>query len=67
MNKDGSDGCRVCFTAREYATGDNDLRLDGAVVKITDVFTAEHENRTMRRLFFHNRGYTYAIVLFYAK
>jgi hypothetical protein len=67
MNKDGSDGCRVCFTAREYAVGDNDLQLDGAVVKITDVFTAEHENSTMRWLFFHNRGYTYAVVLFYSK
>ena len=24
MNDDGSDGCCVCFTAREYSAGDND-------------------------------------------
>jgi len=62
----GSDGCHVCFTAREYAAGDNDLRLDGATVKITEVFTAEHVNRMMRRLFFHNCGYAYAVVVLYA-
>ncbi len=60
------DGCRVCFMAREYAAGDNDLRLVGAVVKITEVFTAEHANRTMRRLFFHNCSYANAVVVSYA-
>ena len=65
IDKNGSDGCRVCFTAREYASGDNDLRLDGAVVKITEVFTAEHANLTMRRLFFHNCGYANAVVVLY--
>ena len=29
IKSDSSDGCRVCFTAREYAMGDNDLCLDG--------------------------------------
>ena len=66
IDENGSDGCRVCFTAREYAAGDNDLRLDGATVKITEMFTTEHVNRMMRRLFFHNCGYAYAIVVLYA-
>ena len=65
-NDDGSDGCCVCFTAREYAAGDNDLRLDGSIVKLTDVFTAEHENRSMRYLFHRNCGYAYAVVVLYA-
>jgi hypothetical protein len=55
--------CRVCFAAREYAAGDNDRRLDGAIVQIVEVFTADHPNSTMRRLFHHNRGYASAIVL----
>jgi hypothetical protein len=63
IHDDGSEGCRVCFAAREYAVGDNDRRLDGAIVQIVEVFTADHPNSTMRRLFHHNRGYTSAIVL----
>ena len=66
IEENGFDGCRVCFTAREYASGDNVLCLDEAVVKITEVFTAEHANRTMRRLFFHNCGYANAVVVSYA-
>ncbi len=65
MNDDGSDGCRVCFTAREYTVGDNNRRLDGAVFKLIDVFTAEHENRSMRYLFHRNCGYGYAVVVSY--
>jgi hypothetical protein len=68
MVKDNrSDGCCVCFTVREYAAHDNDLQLDDAIVKIIDIFTADHDNRTMRRLFYHNCGYAYAVVLSYAK
>ena len=66
MNSDGSDGCCVCFTAREYTAGDNDRRLDGAKVKLTDVFTAENENRSRHHLFYRNCGYAYAVVLSYA-
>ena len=68
IEENGSDGCRVCFTVREYASGDNDHRLDEAVVKITEVFTAEHVNRMMRQLFFHfhNCGYANAVVVSYA-
>jgi hypothetical protein len=63
INDDGFEGCRVCFSAREYAAEDNDRRLDGAIVKIVEVFTADHPNSTMHRLFHHNCGYAYAIVL----
>ena len=66
INDNGSEGCRVCFAAREYVAGDNDHRLDGAIVKIVEVFTADHPNSMMRRLFHHNRGYASAIVLSFA-
>ena len=36
VREDGTDGCRACFTAREYAIGPNACRLDGALVKITE-------------------------------
>jgi len=63
IHDDGSEGCRVCFAAREYAAGDNDRRLDGAIVQIVEVFMADHPNSMMRRLFHHNHGYASAIVL----
>jgi hypothetical protein len=63
IRNDGTDGCRVCFAAREYAAGENGQRLDGAIVRITDVFTPESENSSVRRLYHHNRGYAYAVVL----
>ncbi len=66
INDDGSDGCRICFAAREYAVGENDYRLDGAIVKLTDVFMMDHENRSMRYLFHRNCGYAYAVVVSYA-
>ena len=65
MNEDGSDDCRVCFTAREYAAGDNDRRLDGAIVKITDVSSTDHQNHSMCHLFHRNCGYASAVVLSY--
>ena len=65
VNNDSSDGCCVCFTAREYTAGDNDICLDGAVVRIFEVFSADHENRTMRCLFHHNCGYAYAVIMAY--
>jgi len=63
INDDGSEGCCICFAAREYAAGENDRRLDGAIIKIVEVFTADHPNSTMRRLLHHYRGYAYATVL----
>ena len=46
--------------------GDNDHRLDGSIVKLTDIFTAEHKNRSMCYLFHRNCGYAYAVVVSYA-
>jgi hypothetical protein len=65
MNANGSDGGRVCFTVREYTAGDNDRRLDGAIVKITDVSSTDHENLSMYHLFHCNRGYASAVALSY--
>ena len=63
INGDGTDGCRVCFVAREAAAGGNAARLNGAAVCVVDVFTSDHENRAMRRLFHHNRGYAYGRIV----
>ena len=63
IKSDGSDGCCVCFVAREVAASGNAARLNGAVVCVMDVFTSDHENRAIRRLFHHNRGYTYGRIV----
>jgi len=39
INDDGSESCRICFAAREYVAGENDRHLDGAIVKIVEVFS----------------------------
>jgi hypothetical protein len=57
---DGTDGCRVCFTPREYAIGENSQRLDGCLLRIMEVFLPDSENRSMRALYHRNRGYAYA-------
>ena len=54
---DGTDGCRVAFLAKEYAAGDRGLRLNGAIVRIVDVFQPDNPNRMARRLYHHNHGY----------
>ncbi len=63
LNPDGSDGCRVGFASREFAAGPNGVRFDGSLVRLITVYTADHENRTARRLFHHNRGYAVAEVI----
>ncbi len=65
MNADGSDGCRECFTAGEYAAGSNDCRLDSVIIEITDVSSAEHNNHSMHYLFHCNYRYASAVVLPY--
>ena len=60
VREDGSDGCRICFTAREYAFGENAKRLDGLLLRVTDVFLPDSPNRSMRQLYHRNRGYAYA-------
>ena len=63
IRNDGSDGCRVCFTSCEFAAGENGRRLDGAIVRIAQMFTPESKNRSMRHLYYHNCGYAYATIL----
>jgi hypothetical protein len=63
MNKDGTDGCHVCFVAREVSAGGNAIQLDGAIISICAVFTSDHYNRSMRHLFHHNRGYAHAKIV----
>ena len=60
MKDDGTDGCRVCFAAREYGTGNTAAKLDGAILRITDVVTPDCANSSMRALYHRNRGYAYA-------
>ena len=47
IRDDGADGCLVCFTSREFAAGEDGHSLDGAIVRITHMFTPELENRSM--------------------
>ena len=35
----------------------NGLRFDGATVRIVEMFLPDNPNRTVRRLYHHNRGY----------
>ena len=63
INGDGTDGCRDCFVAREVAAGGTAARLNGSVVCVVDMFTSDHENRAIRRLFHHNRGYAYGRIV----
>ena len=60
VNDDGSDGCRVCFAAREYAAGVTGQLLDGASVWIKEMVLPDDENASKRALFHHNRGYAIA-------
>ena len=63
INGDGTDGCRVCFVATEVAAGENAARLNGAVVCVVNVFTSDHENRAIWRLFHHNCRYAYGRIV----
>ena len=60
VRNDGGDGCRICFTAREYAIGENAHRLDGLLLTVTEVFLPDSPNKSMRHLYHRNRGYAYA-------
>ena len=50
----GFEPVTVGASANQYAN---------ALVQLTDVFHPEVANRSMRRLYHHNRGYAYAVVL----
>jgi hypothetical protein len=60
---DGSDGCRVCFAAREFAVGARGQSLDGCMVMITEMVLPDDANSAKRHLFHRNRGYAIAEVL----
>jgi hypothetical protein len=60
VRDDETDGCHICFTAQEYACGPHAHKLDGALLSITKVFHSDLDNRSMRALYHHNRGYEYA-------
>jgi hypothetical protein len=59
VRDDGSDGCRVCFTAQEYAIGENATQLDGSLLRITEVSLPDSANRSTGALYHRNRGYVY--------
>ena len=63
VRDDGTDGCRVCFTAREYAIGPTACRLDGSLLKITEVYLPDSANSSMRMLYHRNRGYAIAVTI----
>ena len=63
IKEDGTDGCHVCFAAQEYTIRNTAGKLDGAILRITDVFTPDCTNSSMRALYHRNRGYAYAEVV----
>ena len=63
VKSDGSDGCRVCFAAREFAIGSRGQHLDGATVQICEMVLPDDVNSAKRALFHRNRGYAIAEVL----
>ena len=60
VQEDDTDDCRVCFAAQEYANGDIAQHLDGCLLRITEVFLPDSENRSLRALYHRNCGYAYA-------
>ena len=68
IKADGTDGCRVSFLAKEYATGDRGVRLNGAIVRIVEVFLPANPNRNRkaRRLYHHNCGYAVGEIVSFA-
>ena len=56
VQDDGTDGCCVCFAAEEYAIGNTVGKLNGAILRIMDVFTPDCANSSMRALYHCNCG-----------
>ena len=54
---DRSNGCWVGFTPQEHAVGACGSILDGALVRVFEVFTPEHPNSHWCSLYHRNRGY----------
>ena len=43
IKPDGTDGCCVSFLAKEHATGDRGVMLNGAIVRIIEVFLPDNQ------------------------
>ena len=54
---DRSDGCQVSFASREHAVGLRGCFLDGVLVRMINVYTAEHPNGYYQLLYHHNHGF----------
>ena len=63
---ENSNGCRVAFAQRQYATGNGAAHYDGAVVSILEMYTAVHPNLACRKLGHHNYGYAPCEVIEFA-
>ena len=63
IKDDGMDDCRICFASQECSIGNTAGKLDGTILRITDVFTPDCANSSMRALYHRNRGYVYAEVV----
>ena len=63
MHPNGSDGCRVCFAAREFAIGRRGQFLDGCTAVIKELVLPDDTNSAKRHLYHHNRGYAIAEVI----
>ena len=66
IKPDGTDGCRISFLAKEYATGDRGVRLNGAIVRMVEVFLPNNPNRTARRLYHHDCSYAVGEIVSFA-
>ena len=60
---DETDGCYVCFVAREVSTAGNATQLDGTIVCIVSVFTSDHKNCSIRCLIHKNCKYAYTRIV----
>ena len=61
--KDGSDGCKVGFKSQKQVVGAWGQLLDGAVVRVIEVYTPEHPNSYCCALFHTNHGYALAKIM----
>ena len=63
MLPDESDGCHICFAAREFAVGQCGQFLDGCMVVKKEMVLPDDENSAKWHLFHRNRGYAIAEVI----
>jgi hypothetical protein len=63
IKRDGTNGCRVGFAKREYATEENVQKYDGVTVRLVNVFTRYHENQYCRHLAHKNFVYADAEII----